>query len=113
LGLGLPRPSTGRDAELVPIKAPELDPKKTAMLHVPPGEAFHEVFTTLPETVTVRPGDFAEFVVYATQNVEITACVVVPLAAELPPPPPEPWAPETHDESSPAPPGPDSESQGP
>jgi len=113
LGLGLPRPSTGRDAELVPIKAPELDPKKTTMLHVPPGEAFHEVFATLPDSVTVRPGDFGEFVVYATQNVEITVCVVVPLAPELPPPPPEPWAPETHDESSPAPPGQDLESPGP
>lgn len=105
LGLGLPRPSSGRDRELVPIKAPELDPNKTAMLHVPPGEAFQEVFTTLPETVTVRPGDFAEFVVYATQNVEITVCVVVPLAPELPPPPPEPWTPETHDESPTAPSG--------
>lgn len=103
---GRVRSSTGRDRELVPIRAPELDPHKTAMLHVPPGEAFHEVFATLPESVGVRPGDFGEFVVYATQNVEITVCVVVPLAAELPPPPPEPWTPETYDEQSPAPSGP-------
>jgi hypothetical protein len=105
MGNGRVRPSTGRDRELVPIRAPELDPQKTATLHVPPGEAFHEVFTTLPESVGVRPGDFGRFVVYATQNVEITVCVVVPLSAELPPPPPEPWTPETYDENSPAPSG--------
>ena len=34
-----------------------------------------------------------DFVVYATQNVEVVACAVVPLAEELPPPPPEPWQP--------------------
>lgn len=100
MGSGRVRPSTGRDRELVPIKAPELDPQKTALLHVPPGEAFQEVFATLPETVGVRPGDFGEFVVYATQNIELSVCVIVPLAPELPPPPPEPWTPETHDESS-------------
>ncbi|MBK9263571.1 MAG: sulfatase-like hydrolase/transferase [Polyangiaceae bacterium] len=107
MGNGRVRPSTGRDRELVPIRAPELDPKKTAILHVPPGEAFHEVFTTLPESVGVRPGDFGEFVVYATQNIEITVCVVVPLSPELPPPPPEPWTPETYDGTSPAPSGSD------
>lgn len=105
MGTGRVRPSTGRDRELVPIRAPELDANKTATLHVPPGEAFQEVFVTLPESVGVHPGDFGEFVVYATQNVEITVCVVVPLSAELPPPPPEPWTPQTYDENSPLPPG--------
>ncbi len=105
LGNGRTRRSTGTDREFVPSRAPELDPKKTAMLHIPPGEAFHEVFTTLPESTGVRPGDYVEFVVYATQNVEITACVVVPLSEELPPPPPEPWTPETFDGSSPPPAG--------
>lgn len=100
MGTGRVRPSTGRDRELVPIRAPELDPQKTSLLHVPPGEAFQEIFATLPETVGVRPGEYGEFVVYATQNVELSVCVVVPLAPELPPPPPEPWTPETHDESS-------------
>jgi len=113
MGTGRARPSTGRDREFVPIRAPELDPRKTAMLHVPPGEAFHEVFTTLPESVGVRPGDFGEFVVYVTQNVEITVCVVVPLSAELPPPPPEPWTPETYDGTSLAPAGSQQPPEGP
>jgi hypothetical protein len=103
MGNGRVRPSSGRDRELVPIRAPELDPQKTGILHVPPGEAFQEVFTTLPDSVGVHPGDYGRFVVYATQNVEITVCVVVPLSPELPPPAPEPWTPQTFDERSPAP----------
>jgi hypothetical protein len=47
----------------------------------------------LPDAVGVKPGEYGDFIVYATQNVEVLACVVVPLSDELPPPPPEPWIP--------------------
>ena len=62
-------------------------------LKVPAGDDYREIFTTLPKAVSdqVRPGDHADFVIYATQNVDLRACAVVPLAAEVPPPPPEPW----------------------
>ncbi|UQA56509.1 sulfatase-like hydrolase/transferase [Polyangium aurulentum] len=79
---------------LVPKSAPELDARTASTLYVAPGEAFQEVFATLPATIKVRPGQHGDFVVYATQNVEVSACAVVPLSDELPPPPPEPWTPE-------------------
>ena len=62
---------------------------------VPASEQPQELAANLPEAVSkqVEPGDHADFVVYATQNVEVTALVVVPLQDELPPPPPEPWTP--------------------
>jgi arylsulfatase A-like enzyme len=84
--------STSQDS-LVPADAPELDPARSTVLEIAPGKEPVEPFATFPKTVGVKPGDHREFVVYATQNVEVLACVVVPLSEELPPPPPEPWSP--------------------
>ena len=70
-----------------------LDTARTATLVIPAGDTPTEAFAALPRTVGVRPGEFGDFVVYATQNVEVGACAVVPLSDELPPPPPEPWVP--------------------
>jgi arylsulfatase A-like enzyme len=92
-----PPPSKSDRKSLVPSAAPALDPRRAAVLSVPAGDAPVEVFATLPATVAVRPGDVGDFVVYATQNVEVSACVVVPLADEIPPPPPEPWTPVVGD----------------
>jgi arylsulfatase A-like enzyme len=94
-----PPPAKLDRASLVPSTAPEVDPRRLSVLAVPAVDAPVEVFATLPPTVTVRPGEMGDFVVYATQNVEVLACAVVPLADELPPPAPEPWAPV--EESSP------------
>jgi hypothetical protein len=91
--------STSQDS-LVPADAPELDPARSTVLEVAPSKEPHEPFATFPKTVNVRPGDHREFVVYATQNVEVLACVVVPLSEELPPPAPEPWSPP-QDEAQP------------
>ena len=88
-----PPPAKLDRASLVPSKAPEIDPARMSTLAVPAVENAVEVFATLPSTVAVKPGEYGDFVVYATQNVEVTACAVVPLADELPPPPPEPWTP--------------------
>ena len=94
VGLRAGPPPAKRDHDsLVPADAPALDTARTATLVIPAGDAPTEAFATLPRTVTVRPGEFGDFVVYATQNVELTACAVVPLSDELPPPPPEPWVP--------------------
>jgi arylsulfatase A-like enzyme len=88
-----PPPAKSDHDSLVPADAPALDTARTATLVVPAGDAATEAFATLPRTVLVRPGEFGDFVVYATQNVELAACAVVPLSDELPPPPPEPWVP--------------------
>ncbi|MRG90604.1 sulfatase-like hydrolase/transferase [Polyangium spumosum] len=96
-GVGTRRLVSSGDREtggLVPKRAPELDARTAATLYVPPGDKPQEVFAPLPAAVKVRPGQHGEFVVYATQNVELSACAVVPLVPELPPPPPEPWTPE-------------------
>ena len=88
-----PPPAKSDHDSLVPADAPALDTARTATLVIPPSDSATEAFATMPRTVTVRPGEFGDFVVYATQNVELAACAVVPLSDELPPPPPEPWVP--------------------
>ncbi|MGK4004994.1 sulfatase-like hydrolase/transferase [Sorangium sp. So ce1036] len=79
---------------LVPARAPELDPERAVTLAIPPGSEPTEAFATLPPAAGAKPGHFGNFVVYATQNVEVSACAVVPLSDEIPPPPPAPWSPE-------------------
>lgn len=75
----------------VPAGAPPLDGKTATVLQFPASPDAVEQFATLSPEVPVRPGQQGHFVVYATQNVELEACAVVPLSEELPPPPPEPW----------------------
>ena len=88
-----PPPARADHESLVPSSAPEVDAHRMSVLGIPAVETPVEAFATLPATVKVKPGEFGDFVVYATQNVEVVACAVVPLADELPPPPPEPWTP--------------------
>jgi len=86
----------GRYSSWIPRSAPELDPSLSAVLPFDPGndpDGMKEVFASLPRTVALKQGEMGEFVVYATQNVEVVACAVVALQDELPPPPPEPWTP--------------------
>jgi hypothetical protein len=92
---------TEKQPSLVPADAPALDAGRATVLEVAPGKEPIETFATLPKTVLVRPGEHGEFVVYATQNVDVLACAVVPLSDELPPPPPEPWSPEKPDAGEP------------
>jgi arylsulfatase A-like enzyme len=96
-----PPPSKSDHDSLVPADAPALDTARTATLVIPAGDGPTEAFATLPRAVAVRPGEFGDFVVYATQNVALAACAVVPLSDELPPPPPEPWVPSPDPEPAP------------
>jgi arylsulfatase A-like enzyme len=98
-----PPPAHTDHESLVPSTAPDVDPRRMSVLAVPAVDTAVEAFASLPPTVTVKPGEMGDFVVYATQNVEVLACAVVPLAEELPPPPPEPWAPAPVEQSSPSP----------
>ena len=77
----------------MPARAPELDAEAAVTLTIPPGPEPVEAFATLPEKVAAQPGGHGDFVVVATQNVEVLACAVVPLSDELPPPAPKPWRP--------------------
>ncbi|WP_437682811.1 sulfatase-like hydrolase/transferase [Sorangium sp. So ce131] len=87
------RPPKRDGDSIVPASAPELDPERAVTLAVPPGSEPTEAFATLPPAAGAVPGSFGNFVVYATQNVEVQACAVVPLSDEIPPPPPAPWSP--------------------
>ncbi|HVY45037.1 MAG TPA: hypothetical protein VHB21_04120, partial [Minicystis sp.] len=91
LRAGLAPAKSDRDS-LVPKDAPALDAKTAVTLAIP-AKSVEEAFATLPETRRVKPGGYGEFVFYATQNVDLEACAVVPLADDLPPPPREPWQP--------------------
>lgn len=86
-----PPPARSDHESLVPSAAPAIDPRRMSVLGIPAADTLVEAFATLPATVTVKAGEYGDFVVYATQNVEVAACAVVPLADELPPPPKEPW----------------------
>ena len=84
--------SDGDRSQLVPKAAPSFDPALTVTLEVLPSDSPQQLYAPLPAAVSERvgPGDHGDFVVYATQNVVVDACAVVPLAAEIPPPAPEP-----------------------
>jgi arylsulfatase A-like enzyme len=104
LGRAVPRdrgPAKIDRASAVPAEAPELDAASALVLEVPAGAVARDVFGTLPAGTGPRPGEHGELVVYATQNVEVAACALVPLADEIPPPPPEPWTPTAEEDPSP------------
>ncbi|MBK8257530.1 MAG: sulfatase-like hydrolase/transferase [Polyangiaceae bacterium] len=91
----------GRYSAWIPKQAPELDPDRSVELVVAPTadpNAFREPYATLPAAVELKQGDLGEFVVYTSQNVEVTACAVVALQEELPPPPPQSWTPGSEED---------------
>ena len=70
---------------------PELDPKRVLRLQIPCTGQPLERFARIPDDVGARPGVLTEFVVFANRTIKIEGLALVPLADELPPPPPEPW----------------------
>lgn len=80
-------------SSFVPSRAPELDPDRSLGIAVTPSKQPVEVFAQLPEALGVDPGDYVELVIYATQNVALESCALVPRTREPPPPPPKPWSP--------------------
>jgi hypothetical protein len=89
-------PPAGKDRKaMVPAAVPRLDPQLTVTLPIRPSAGHIEVYRPLPEAAAARiePGEHENFVVYATQNVELATFTVVPLADEIPAPAPEPWSP--------------------
>ncbi len=62
-------------------------------LAVPPGKTAHVIARTLPEALHAKPGKPLNIVVFADHHLIVEALAAVPLADELPPPPPTPWKP--------------------
>jgi hypothetical protein len=73
---------------------PKLDEARSLRLSLPCQGKSLEVFGTLPAEVGVRPGQSSELVLFSSRNVDLEGISLVPLADELPPPPPKPWTPE-------------------
>jgi len=72
---------------------PDLGGESTLSLAIAGGGEPVEVYAALPEAFGARPGYPLRLAVFAEGGVQIEALAVLPLREELPPPPPEPWAP--------------------
>ncbi len=70
---------------------PELDPQRVLRLPFPCTGQSLERFARVPDNLGARPGVLSEFVLFANRAITIEGVALVPLADELPPPPPEPW----------------------
>ncbi|HEY2405477.1 MAG TPA: sulfatase-like hydrolase/transferase [Polyangiaceae bacterium] len=70
---------------------PVVDEAHALRLEVPPSAEPRLVFGNLPASLGARPGLRGRFVVFADRSVTLDALALVPLADELPPPPPKPW----------------------
>jgi hypothetical protein len=80
-------------------KVPEIHDTDFVHLVVPPGGGATEVYATLVPALEARAGRAVELVIFAEHHVTLEAVAVVPLADELPPPPPEPWTPTDEGEA--------------
>lgn len=72
-------------------RVPVIDPKRMVRLEVRPDSAPVEVWATAPSSMGLSPGTSVDLVLFADPGMTIDAVVLVPLAEELPPPPPKPW----------------------
>lgn len=72
---------------------PQLDAAQALRLQIPPGPEPVVVYGELPKSLGARPGLRGRFVVFADSTVQLDLLALVPLASELPPPPPKPWQP--------------------
>jgi len=61
---------------------------------VPQGDTTLELYEAVPASFRWAPGHAVALDVIATTGIKVEALAVVPLAPELPPPPPEPWSPK-------------------
>lgn len=94
------RRNRSKDSESSFRNLPTISTSKALVLEVSSdaGGAAGEVATTLPSDWNAGPGRGLTLSVFADARVRIEALVVVPLADELPPPPPEPWKPASRRE---------------
>jgi hypothetical protein len=72
-------------------RLPVIDEQGALRLSVPPASEPVEIAATLPESFGAKAAMRATFLLYAERGIEVETLAVVPLADELPPPPPKPW----------------------
>lgn len=100
-----PPPSNSKDSKVRFRYRPTIEREKALEVRISPtqhgaggsgvgAEGATEVAVTLPDAWRARPGHPFPLALFADQNVEVEALALVPLADELPPPPPEPWQPK-------------------
>jgi hypothetical protein len=75
-------------------QVPKIHDREFVSLTVPPSGTPTEVSAVLPASMGALPGRSVELVLFAERQVTVEALVIIPLADELPPPPPQPWKPE-------------------
>jgi arylsulfatase A-like enzyme len=72
-------------------KLPVIDEKQALRLTVPPSPEPLELSAQLPDSFGARAALRATFLLYAERGIEVETLALIPLADELPPPPPKPW----------------------
>lgn len=86
-----PEPRPDKDGKRRARRLPRIDAERALRLSIPSGPEPLEVYGTLPDSVGARPGHRQRFTLFADRSVTVEAMALVPLADELPPPPPKPW----------------------
>ncbi len=81
IGRRLGYPSSNERKSPIPTEAPPLDPARSLTMKVGASQEPFQVFATIPASVDVRIGKPASLVVFATENVSLEACALVPLRA--------------------------------
>ncbi len=83
-----------KELEVSARNLPTIDTSKAIVLTVPPGDSkAREIAAIVPSDWKAGPARQLSLSVFADSRVRIEALAAVPLADELPPPPPEPWKP--------------------
>ncbi|HKO90555.1 MAG TPA: hypothetical protein VJU61_05350, partial [Polyangiaceae bacterium] len=73
---------------------PAIDEQRALKLSLPCEGRALEIYGDAPENLDLRSGRSSELILFASRGVALEGLAVVPLADELPPPPPKPWSPE-------------------
>lgn len=91
-----PPPNDSKKSKIRFRYRPTIERDKALEVRIAPRseEVASEVAMTLPAAWRAKPGHPFPLALFADQNVEVEAVALVPLADELPPPPPEPWRPK-------------------
>jgi hypothetical protein len=82
-------------------KMGEFSGEQFVSIGVPAGCQDTELSIIAPKPMGLRPGGAVELRVLATTAVRVDAVAAVPLADEMPAPPPEPWRPNNGSEHQP------------
>ncbi|MCL4748734.1 MAG: sulfatase-like hydrolase/transferase [Myxococcales bacterium] len=93
--IGAPFEALKYDRMGMPVKdrkLPQIHPTNRVALELQPGPS-RELYVTLPESLGAKPGRPVTLVVLSDEHVAVESVAVVPLADELPAPPPKPWKP--------------------